>query len=363
MLGRLRIPGAWMWSAWQADRGMAFNSYLFERDGGCVAIDPLPLDPPALEQIAGLGGVRAVVLTNRDHERDAQALRDRFGARVLAGKTEAPRFGIPIDATFDDRDEVFPGAIATALPFGKTPGEIALHLPGARAAIVGDALLGVPAGALSVLPSEKLENPARFALALRKLWALELETLLLCDGQPIFAAADAAIGALLEGLAGPSIHRINLDEIEYAVLRPEPFTCDDGEVGLLIGSRDIGYRLARIPPGKTYCPLHWHVRGEEFFYVVEGRPKIRMLGDTLECRPGDFIAFPTGETGTHQVLNDGAEPALVLLVGIEERAVGLEACFYPDSDKVGMWTPAGRLRMLRATPDLNYYEGELERPT
>jgi hypothetical protein len=48
----------------------------------------------------------------------------------------------------------------------------------------------------------------------------------------------------------------------------------------------------------------------------------------------------------------------VLLVGIEDPAVGLEACFYPDSDKVGMWTAAGRLRLVRASPELDYYDGE-----
>ena len=347
-----------MWSAWQPDRGMAFNSYLFECDGGCVAVDPLPLDDSSLEQVDRLGGVREIVLTNRDHARSAVALRDRFGARVLASEAEAPLFDVPIDATFAPGAQVFPGAFAVALPFGKTPGEVALHLPKAKAAVVGDALIGSPAGAVSLLPGEKLEDAGKFALSLRRLWALQLETLLLCDGQPIFSNGDAAIGTLLLARGGPSIHRINSEEIEYDVTRPGKYATDDGEVGLLIGARQLGYRLTRIPPGNAFCPLHWHVRSEEFFYVIEGHPKIRTLHGTIECRPGDFIAFPTGESGAHQVFNDGDEAALVLLVGMEEEAVELEACFYPDSDKVGMWTTAGRLRMLRASPDLDYYDGE-----
>ena len=36
MIARLEIPRAWMWSAWQPDRGMNFNSYFFERDAGAV---------------------------------------------------------------------------------------------------------------------------------------------------------------------------------------------------------------------------------------------------------------------------------------------------------------------------------------
>lgn len=344
MLARLDIPGAWMWSAWQPDRGMNFNSYLFERGDGCVAVDPLPLDDASMETIAQMGGVQSIAITNPDHVRASAALRDRFGARV-------------IDAA-KDGEEVFPGAYAVAIPYGKTD-EIALHLRAARAAVVGDAIIGSPAGALSLLPDGKLRDPQRLPFALRRLWALQLETLLLCDGQPIFRGADAAIGTLLEARAGSEIFRINADELQFEFdPEPERYAAYDAEIGLLIGARKLGYRLAKIPPGKAFCPLHWHVASEEFFYVVEGTPSMRMLHGTVQCRPGDFIAFPTGEQGAHQLRNDSSEPCLVLLVGIEDAAMDMEACFYPDSDKVGLWSPAGRLGMVRASPDLDYYDGE-----
>ena len=343
MLARLEIPGAWMWSAWQPDRGMAFNSYLFERDGGCVAVDPLPLDAESLEHVAKLGGVQTIVITNRDHERAAQALRDRFGAR---------------DATIHPGKEVFAGAYAVALPHGKTDDEVALYFPENQAVIVGDALIGAPAGSLSVLPAEKLADRDRFIMTLRRLWGLQLKTLLLCDGQPLFAGADKAIGALLEREADADLRRVNLDEIVYEHSGSGKYECDDGEVGLPLGSRDLGYRVARLAPGKVFCPLHWHVRCEEFFYVIEGRPSIRTHKGTFECRPGDFIAFPTGECGAHQLINESDESALVLLVGIEDSAAGLEACFYPDSDKVGLFTAERSLGLIRSSPKLDYYDGE-----
>jgi len=332
-----------MWSAWQPDRGLAFNSYLFERDGGCVAIDPLPLDDQSLEAIAKLGCVHTIVITNRDHERAAQALRERFGAR---------------DAKLEAESEVFAGAYVIPLPHGKTEDEVALYLPGSQAAIVGDALIGAPAGSLSLLPPEKLANPDRFVLTLRRLWGLQLRTLLLGDGQPLFSGADAAIGALLEREGGADLHRVNIDELVYEHSGSGKYVSDDGEVGLPLGSRDLGYRVSRIPPGKAFCPLHWHVRCEEFFYVIEGRPSIRTHKGTFECRPGDFIAFPKGEPGAHQVVNESNESALVLLVGMEDAAAGLEACFYPDSDKVGLWTAERSLGLIRSSPKLDYYDGE-----
>lgn len=355
MLGRVDVPAGWMWSAWQPDRGMNFNSYAFERDGALVAVDPLPLDSEGMAALRGLGGVRTVVLTNRDHERAAASLRESFGARIVAHEPEAQLFGVPIDHTFRDGEEIFPGAYALALPHGKTPGEIALHFPAEHAALVGDALIGAPAGTLALLPDEKLGDVRSFVFSLRRLWALRLRGLLLCDGQPLFSGADAAIGRLLEERTGPEIHRINADEVLFIVERaPERYAIADGEIGLLIGARRLGYRLAKLPPGKAFCPLHSHEADEEFFYVLEGTPSVRTHRGTLQCRPGDFIAFPVGTSGTHQLLNDSAQEALVLLVGGEPE---VEICHYPDSGKVGVY---GRDfdRMLKASPVLDYFDGE-----
>jgi uncharacterized cupin superfamily protein/glyoxylase-like metal-dependent hydrolase (beta-lactamase superfamily II) len=345
-----------MWSAWQPDRGIAFNSYMFERDGGMVAVDPLPLDGESLDWLSSNGGVRNIVLTNRDHERGAQALRERFGARVLAHELEAERFSIPVDATFADGDEVFEGAFAVALPYGKTPGEIALHLPSARAAVVGDALIGSPAGSLSLLPDSKLEDPRKLLFEVRKLWGEELEALLLCDGAPIFHGADAVLGTFLETRGGAEINRINVDDVRFERYKDHPrYVSEAGEVGLLVGSRKIGYRLTRIPPGGIFCPLHWHEINEEFFFVIEGNPSIRTLRGTIKCRPGDFIAFPTGKRGAHQVLNESDAPCLVLLVGGEQLQ---EICVYPHSQKVLAVGENGSRLLVRSVPQLDYFDGE-----
>lgn len=355
MIGQVSILGVWTWSAWQPDRGMAFNSYLFETKDGNVAVDPLPLDEESLQWLAGRGGLSAIVLTNRDHQRAAQALRERFGARVIAHAIEAERFATNIDATFRAGDEVFAGVRAVAIPYGKTPGEVALHIPSARAAVVGDALIGAPAGALSLLPDEKLEDPQRLILALRSLWALDLDALLLCDGQPIFSGADLMLGSFLESRGGAAVNRINIADLDFEADTEHPrFQSEDGEVGLRIGARKLGYRVSRIPPGKAFCPLHSHAVEEEFYYVIEGTPSVRTLRGTVQCRPGDFIAFPTGERGTHQLLNESGDPCLVLLVGMNDR---MEICLYPDSQKLLADAP-GMSRMLRSVPSLDYFDGE-----
>ena len=331
-----------MWSRWQPQRGMPFNSYFFQTDGGGVAIDPLALEEEDIRHLRDLGGVTTIVVTNPDHVRESAALADAFGARVVDSAAE----GI----------EVFPGAIALALLHGKSP-EIALYLPEYDAAIVGDAVLGSPAGAFSLLPDEKLADPRRFAFGLRKLWGRNLRMLLPCDGYPVFANADALLGDLLYARLGAEVFRINLDDIPFVFSKEKigRYSVSDGETGLLIGARKLGYRVADIPPGHAFCPLHWHVEEEEFFYVIAGQPSVRMSGGTLQCRPGDFIAFPVGERGAHQLLNESEATARVLLVGPNAPH---ESCFYPDSDKVLVEANGLVRRMVKAGPDLDYWDGE-----
>lgn len=341
MIARLAIPGAWMWSAWQPERGMAFNSYYFEGPGGGVAVDPLALDDGGLQRLRDLGGVKTVIVTNRDHVRASRELAGAFGASIVE--------------TAADGEELFPGAFALRIERGKSP-EFAIHLREHAAAVVGDALIGAPAGALSLLPDDKLADPQSLIFELRRLWALELRALLLCDGAPLLRGADKAIGDLLYARAGSEIFRINVDELQF--VRDEPYgkyDVNDGEVGLLIGARKVGYRVSDLEPGTAFCPLHWHVEDEEFFYVLEGRPSIRTLTGTIQCRPGDFIAFPTGERGAHQLVNDSSARARVLLVGGNPP---LEVCFYPDSRKVLVDEPGGVRLMVRAEPDLPYFDGE-----
>jgi hypothetical protein len=76
------LPGVAMWSAWQPERNLFFNSFFFELPDGNVAIDPLPLDSRDADEITARGGLAWIVVTNRDHERDARA-----GAAIARSRT------------------------------------------------------------------------------------------------------------------------------------------------------------------------------------------------------------------------------------------------------------------------------------
>jgi uncharacterized cupin superfamily protein len=348
------IPGVFMWSVWQPARRVFFNSYFLTLPDGNVVVDPLALLPEQSAEIAERGGAAWVIVTNRDHERMAREVAAQFGAKIAAGKGDAPLLAGAVDRVLGDGDEAFAGGRVVAFEGLKSPGEIALSLPQHRAAIVGDALWGDPAGSVRLLDDDKLLDPRAAVMSLRKLWALRLEVLLVGDGACIFAGADRVIGEYLQSRTDVYVNRINIDEIaaEHSD-DPGGYEATTYEIGDPIGARKFGYWMVELAPGKKFCPLHSHQLEEEMFLVWEGRPTIRTPRGSIECRPGDVIAFPVGDAGAHQLLNESDKPCKVFLLGMDEPE---DVCHYPDSDKVSI---SGRHLRVRATPHLDYYDGEL----
>src|SRR5579875_1770452 len=78
LLQRTSLEGISMWSRWQPDRALFFNSF-FIRGGENVIVDPLALEERDLEAIRAEGGAAWIVITTRDHERETASLAQRLG--------------------------------------------------------------------------------------------------------------------------------------------------------------------------------------------------------------------------------------------------------------------------------------------
>ena len=351
---KLFIDDMYMWSVWQPDRNLFFNSFFIRRPTGNVVVDPLFWHPDDEQQMAALGGVALIIVTNRDHQRHSRELAQEFGAKIAASEKDAPLLSGPVDQLLHDGDHPFDGADVIALDGLKSPGEIAISLRGSRAAIVGDALWGDPAGAVRLLPDEKLMNPGAAVLSLRRLWGLRLQTLLVGDGACIFGDADRTIGDYLQLRADVYVNRVNVDEVKSVPFPPVgDYAASAREIGNLIGARRLGYWVVDVPSGKKFCPLHSHQLEEEMFFVLDGGPTIRTPRGEFACRKGDIICFPTGDAGTHQLINKSNQPCTLLMLGNSEPE---EVAYYPDSKKV---LARGRGLRVRAEPVLDYYDGEL----
>jgi glyoxylase-like metal-dependent hydrolase (beta-lactamase superfamily II) len=186
------------WSVLSDRKGYAFNGYAVSTEDGTVLIDPPDpgvdgwLTVDLLEPFAG------VWLTNRNHSRAAAAFRERYGLTVWAHEADADRLA---DRTLAG-DTTIAGDIEIVPVPGKSPGEIAFHLPRSGALIVGDLVIGVPPGALSTYPGEVIDDRAELLRSAARLLDYDFDALLLCDGQPLPSGGKDKLREFVEGETG-----------------------------------------------------------------------------------------------------------------------------------------------------------------
>src|SRR5687768_1658100 len=71
------------------------------------------------------------------------------------------------------------------------------------------------------------------------------------------------------------------------------------QLGLTLGLKRTGVRIARIPPGKESFVYHSHQHEEEWLYILAGRGIVEIDEEEIEVGAGDFIAFPTPSVAHH----------------------------------------------------------------
>ena len=130
----------------------------------------------------------------------------------------------------------------------------------------------------------------------------------------------------------------------------------DAWVGRRIGGELIGGSMYELEPGNRLWPYHTHHANEEWLLVVRGRPTLRTPDGETDLEEGDVVAFPRGDRGFHQVINQTDAPIRVLMLSTMIMPELLE---YPDSGKVGANSAHGEsLFMGRLGETLDYWEGE-----
>lgn len=192
------LPDIFTWSRFSEPHGYDFNGYLIRDPGGNLCIDPvLPADAD-LDTIARVG-VAKVLLTNRNHSRASNTVRERTGAQVLihpddAGHARAQ--GTTIDGALRTGESIGPLVVVGAP--GKSSGEIVLHWPSRRILIVGDAVIGNPPGRCSLLREKVMDDPPRLRQSVTALARLDFDALLVGDGVPILHDAQARLAELVQ---------------------------------------------------------------------------------------------------------------------------------------------------------------------
>ena len=121
------------------------------------------------------------------------------------------------------------------------------------------------------------------------------------------------------------------------------------------GKRGCRVSLMELMPGKSSYPYHYHMQVEECFYILSGEGLLRTPDGEARVGPGDFLYFPSGETGAHKLTNiSGSEPLRYLDF---DTAHPVDVALYPDSGKIGVYG-GGSAHVHRVDQQAAYYDGE-----
>ncbi|HET8979192.1 MAG TPA: cupin domain-containing protein [Solirubrobacteraceae bacterium] len=146
-------------------------------------------------------------------------------------------------------------------------------------------------------------------------------------------------------------------EFQYDDEDPEGYRCGAAFVGRDAGGTANAVKLYQIPPGQSLCPYHYEYE-EEWLLVLDGDLVLRTPEDEQMIGRGALVCFPAGPDGAHKLTNRAGAPAHVLMFSsAREPAVAV----YPDSDKIGVFPPDARDRLMvrRANGQEDYYAGEV----
>ena len=192
------LPGMWQWSWFSEEKQLDFNGLFLMVGEHKILVDPPPMTAGASTFIRRNGPVDYVVVTNRDHAREAASCQAEFKCQLQIPDADAAQMELTPTRTYKD-GELLPGGIwVIHLKDQKSPGESALFIPQRPGVLIlGDALIGKPAGAVSMLPAEKYADAAKAKDGLRRLLKYNFESLLVGDGVSILAGGKQPVEQLL----------------------------------------------------------------------------------------------------------------------------------------------------------------------
>jgi glyoxylase-like metal-dependent hydrolase (beta-lactamase superfamily II) len=184
------LANIWEWSWFSEEKQLDFNGHVLRVGEHMILVDPPLLSTDDLVHIKRQGAVDYILLTNRDHLRESVRYQQEFQCQLWVPVADAGEIDAKANHTYKD-GELLPGGIwAVQLDSQKSPGESALFIQqGKGILIVGDALIGKPAGSVCMLPDERYADAVKAKDGLRRLHKYQFDTLLVGDGASILTGA------------------------------------------------------------------------------------------------------------------------------------------------------------------------------
>jgi uncharacterized cupin superfamily protein len=112
------------------------------------------------------------------------------------------------------------------------------------------------------------------------------------------------------------------------------------KLGDVAGLTQFGVNLLHLPPGAWSSQRHWHVKGDEFVYVVSGEVTLVTDGGDEVLRAGEAAGFKANDSNGHCLQNRSASDVYVLEIG---SRIADDSAYYSDIDM--MVPPGGKPAM------------------
>ena len=103
------------------------------------------------------------------------------------------------------------------------------------------------------------------------------------------------------------------------------------KLGDAAGLTQFGVNLLRLKPGVWSSQRHWHLRQDEFVFVLEGEVVLVTNAGEEILKAGDCAGFKAGDEDGHHLQNRSSSDVLLLEVGTRIEGDGAH---YPGIDLV-----------------------------
>jgi uncharacterized cupin superfamily protein len=157
--------------------------------------------------------------------------------------------------------------------------------------------------------------------------------------------------------------KTNAEDLEWSELERDGTQFRRKKLAAAAGGERLGCSLYELPAGRRSWPYHYHAGNEEAVFVLAGSGALRLDGERVDLREGDYVALPADERGAHRVVNDSDTALRYLVVSTMDEP---DVTVYPDSEKVGVFAgapPGGEGERsvhgyYRRADAVDYWEGE-----
>ncbi len=159
-----------VWHGYDASVRAELYSTCLVTTGGAYLIDPIPLQPRALNAVVGSSRIAGVIVTNSNHHRAAVQFAQQTSVPIFAHKDAFTGRQSESLTTISDGDEISDGLNIMAID-GAPAGEIVIHYANDRGMlIVGDALINFEPHGFTCLPAKYCVNQKECAARSENFW-------------------------------------------------------------------------------------------------------------------------------------------------------------------------------------------------